>query len=54
MVNALTEALKDIGSKFESGELFLVHLVAAGDMTKKATSEVLEPLINRAANRERY
>jgi dimethylamine corrinoid protein len=45
VVNALTEVLKEIGRKFENGELFLIHLVAAGDVAKKTTSEVLEPLL---------
>jgi dimethylamine corrinoid protein len=48
VVNALTEVLKEIGQKFENGELFLVHLVTAGDMAKRATSEVLEPLLKTA------
>jgi len=45
VINALTEVLKEIGRKFENGELFLVHLVAAGDVAKRATAEVLEPLL---------
>jgi dimethylamine corrinoid protein len=49
VVNALTEVLKGIGQKFENGELFLVHLVTAGDMAKRATSEVLEPLLKTAS-----
>ena len=48
VVNALTDVLKEIGQKFENGELFLVHLVTAGDMAKRATSEVLEPLLKTA------
>jgi corrinoid protein of di/trimethylamine methyltransferase len=49
VINALTEVLKEIGQKFENGELFLVHLVAAGDIAKRATSEVLEPLLKTAS-----
>jgi dimethylamine corrinoid protein len=45
VTNALTEVLKEIGKKFENGELFLVHLVVAGDVAKRATAEVLEPLL---------
>jgi len=45
VVNALTDVLKEIGGKFENGELFLVHLVVAGDIAKRATTEVLEPLL---------
>lgn len=49
VVNALTDVLKEIGGKFENGELFLVHLVAAGDIAKRATTEVLEPLLKTTA-----
>lgn len=48
VTNALTEALREIGRKFEDGELFIVHLVAAGGIAKRAIAEVLEPLIKRA------
>jgi corrinoid protein of di/trimethylamine methyltransferase len=48
IVNALTEALKEIGKKFETGEMFLIHLVAAGDAAKRATIEILEPLIKKS------
>ncbi len=53
VVNALTEVLKEIGKKFENSEIFLVHLVAAGDVARRATVEVLEPLIKKgSAKRE--
>lgn len=51
IVNALTEVLKEIGKKFENGEIFLVHLVAAGDAARRATGEVLEPLIKKRSER---
>jgi corrinoid protein of di/trimethylamine methyltransferase len=51
-INALTEALKEIGTEFEKGDLFIVHLVAAGDIAKRATTEVLEPLL-KAGNVEK-
>ncbi|MDH5482358.1 MAG: corrinoid protein [Candidatus Bathyarchaeota archaeon] len=47
VVNAITEALKEIGKKFENGEIFLVHLVVAGDAARRATVEILEPLIKK-------
>lgn len=53
VVNALTEVLKEIGGKFENGELFLVHLVAAGDIAKRATTEVLEPLLKTAVEKRK-
>jgi corrinoid protein of di/trimethylamine methyltransferase len=52
VVNALTEVLKEIGKKFENGELFLVHLVAAGDLARRATTEVLEPLIKKSGEKK--
>jgi corrinoid protein of di/trimethylamine methyltransferase len=51
VVNALTEVLKEIGKKFENGEIFLVHLVAAGDAARRATVEVLEPLIKKSSEK---
>jgi dimethylamine corrinoid protein len=45
VINALTEVLKEIGRKFENGELFLIHLVTVSDMIKRAVTEVLEPLL---------
>lgn len=48
VVNALTQVLKEIGKKFESGELFLVHLVVAGDLARRVTTEVLEPLLKKS------
>ena len=50
VVNALTEILKEAGKKFEKGEIFLVHLVVAGDAAKRATAEVLEPLIKKSSS----
>lgn len=47
IINALTKALEEIGRKFEEGEIFLVHLVMAGEMVKKAVSEYLEPLLKK-------
>ena len=41
--NGLAKGLKTVGKKFEDGELFLMHLVAAAEAVKKALSEVLEP-----------
>jgi len=47
IINALTIALGEIGNKFERGELFLVHLVMAGEAAKKVVSEQLEPLLRK-------
>jgi len=54
VVNALTEVLKEIGRKYENGELFLVHLVILGDMTKKVTTEVLEPLLKTDSRKREF
>lgn len=53
VVNALTEVLKEIGKKFESGEIFLVHLVQAGEAAKRATIEVLEPIIKKSGEKRK-
>jgi len=53
IINAITVALGEVGEKFEKGEVFLVHLVTAGEATKNAISEYLEPLLKKAgAKRE--
>jgi len=41
--NGLAKGLQTVGRKFESGEFFLMELVAAAEATKKALSDVLEP-----------
>jgi trimethylamine corrinoid protein len=41
--DGLTKGLRIIGKEFEDGELFLMHLVAAAEASKKALNEILEP-----------
>lgn len=48
IINAITTVLQEIGKKFEEGELFLMHLVAAGEAVKKVITEQLEPLMKKA------
>ena len=43
----LGKGLETVGAKFEEGEFFLMHLMAAADAVKKAMSEVLEPELIR-------
>jgi len=43
--DGLTKGLRIVGKKFEDGELFLMHLVAAAEASKKALNELLEPKI---------
>lgn len=40
-------ALDIVGKKFEEGELFIIHLAAAGEAASKAINEVLKPEIER-------
>lgn len=40
---SINPALNIIGKKFETGEFFLMHLVAAGDAVSKIMKELLEP-----------
>jgi corrinoid protein of di/trimethylamine methyltransferase len=53
VVNALTQVLSEVGKKFERGEIFLVHLVVAGEAARKATVEVLEPLIKKSKQKRK-
>jgi corrinoid protein of di/trimethylamine methyltransferase len=43
VVDELTKALRIVGKKFEDGELFLMHLVAAAEPVQKVIKEILEP-----------
>ena len=43
--DGLTKGLRIVGQKFENGELFLMHLVAAAEASKKAMNEIIEPRI---------
>ncbi|MEM1547282.1 MAG: corrinoid protein [Candidatus Methanomethylicia archaeon] len=54
IVNTLSNALKIVGEKFERGEIFLIHLVTIGEAVKKATSELLEPLIRMRGVKGRF
>lgn len=47
ILNAITLALEKMGNKFNNGELFLTHLVIAGEAAKKAISEKLEPILKK-------
>jgi len=47
MLDAIIFALEDIGNRFKKGELFLTHLVIAGENAKKTISEILEPILKK-------
>ncbi|MGQ4911614.1 MAG: cobalamin B12-binding domain-containing protein [Candidatus Thorarchaeota archaeon] len=44
----IAAGLLEIGKKFETGEIFVTHLVAAAETAKAAISEVLEPAIKKS------
>ncbi|MFQ5710237.1 MAG: B12-binding domain-containing protein [Candidatus Geothermarchaeales archaeon] len=39
----LSSGLREVGERFEDGELFLIHIVAAAEAAQKAMKEVFEP-----------
>jgi trimethylamine corrinoid protein len=43
----LSKGLRIVGKKFEDGELFLMHMVAAAEPTQKAIKELVEPEIKK-------
>ncbi len=43
----LAKGLRVVGKKFEDGELFLMHLVAAAEPAQKAIKELLEPELKK-------
>jgi corrinoid protein of di/trimethylamine methyltransferase len=45
----IAKGLKIVGDKYESGELFLMHLVAAAEPAQKVVKELLEPEIKKKA-----
>lgn len=51
IADGLGKGLETVGRKFEEGEFFLMHLMAAADAVKKAMSEVLEPELVRTKSK---
>jgi len=43
VTNAFARVLREIGKRYESGELYLVELLAAGESARKAITEIVEP-----------
>ena len=43
IVDELTKALRIVGKKFEEGEFFLMHLVAAAEPVQRVIKDILEP-----------
>jgi len=53
ILDDLTKGLRIVGKKFEDGEYFLVHLVAAAAPVQKVIKEILEPeILNRKEQRK--
>jgi corrinoid protein of di/trimethylamine methyltransferase len=44
----LTKGLRTVGDKFETGEFFLMHMVAAAEITKKAIDKILQPELSKS------
>ncbi|MFW9847064.1 MAG: cobalamin-dependent protein [Candidatus Thorarchaeota archaeon] len=47
----IAAGLLEIGKKFETGELFVTHLVAAAEAAKAAITDVIEPEIKKAGSK---
>lgn len=43
----IKKVLETIGEKYEKGELFIVHLAAAGDLANKVINEIIKPEIEK-------
>jgi len=50
LLDAITDSLKEVGHKFESGEFFLAELINAGEAAKIVISEYLEPSIKKSGS----
>ena len=51
---SITKALKEIGDKYEKGEFFLMHLIAAGEATKKVIDELIKPALEKKKSKGNY
>jgi len=49
LLKGIAKGLRIVGDKYERGELFLMHLVAAAEPAQKAVKELLEPEIKKKA-----
>jgi methylmalonyl-CoA mutase cobalamin-binding domain/chain len=47
IINALTLVLREVGRRFEVGDLFLAELVSAAEIVKQVVSETLEPELKK-------
>lgn len=49
----LSKGLEIVGKKYEDGEFFLMHLVAAAEAAKRAIDEVVEPELSKRGEKRR-
>jgi len=47
VTNAFASVLREIGNRYERGELYLVELLAAGEGARKAITEIVEPKLKK-------
>jgi len=47
IMDSITATLRVVGDKFEQGDIFLLHLVTAGEAAKKVISEYLDPILKK-------
>lgn len=47
IMDTITAALRVVGEEFERGDIFLLHLVTAGEAAKKVISEYLDPILKK-------
>jgi 5-methyltetrahydrofolate--homocysteine methyltransferase len=47
VTNAFAVVLREIGNRYESGELYLVELLAAGESARKAITDIVEPKLKQ-------
>ena len=47
VTNAFASVLREIGKRYERGELYLVELLAAGESARKAITEIVEPKLKQ-------
>lgn len=47
VINAFASVLREMGDKYERGDLYIVELIAAGEGCRKAIMEVVEPRLRQ-------
>ncbi|MEM3421062.1 MAG: cobalamin-dependent protein [Candidatus Hadarchaeum sp.] len=47
VINAFARVLREMGDKYERGELYLIELIAAGEGCRKAIMDIVEPKLRQ-------